>query len=554
MGGGDLNMKKSWHPLLLKNQERVWLEEKKALEEKKKLDQLRKEKEEERQLQELQRLQEEQTGKKRTEKLEWMYATPATGSSQNPNDLEDYLLGKKRVDKILTADEHAKVGASHKNFIAVQNANNARDIAAKIREDPLLAIKQQEQAALQSLMSNPLRLREMQERNGIKPKKSKEEKKKEKEERKRLKHERKHQHSPDRRRIDHRRSPSPARHNHFRRSPSPERRRSLSRERHSYHGRSRSPYDRRSRSPVSAPRRYRDSDYHSHYNESSRRRSPDYQQRQRSPTTTRPTWPRSDESDDVDRDLRISQSSVHKGKRQRSPSHSSDVREYASKRYRRTPSPPRHKLEDAQRSQPKNSDEDRAARLAAMTSNAAEVSAERQIRLTAMLEKEKAELAADEAARAKSKGMGGFLSQEQKKVFGGGINVQDILKLKSAAINTVSGVNMTTRRQMLKIKGMSEAKVEKIKEAAHKILGSSFATGVEVQDRRKRVLTISTGSKSVDGILGGGIMSQSISEVYGEYRTGKTQLAHTMSVVAQLPPELGGASGKELFAQIVFGL
>ncbi|PPQ67193.1 hypothetical protein CVT25_005794 [Psilocybe cyanescens] len=125
-----------------------------------------------------------------------------------------------------------------------------------------------------------------------------------------------------------------------------------------------------------------------------------------------------------------------------------------------------------------------------------------------------------------------------------GINVQDILKLKSAAINTVSGVNMTTRRQMLKIKGMSEAKVEKIKEAAHKILGSSFSTGVEVQEKRKRVNLISTGSKSVDSILGGGLMSQSISEVYGEFRTGKTQLAHTMSVVAQLPPELGGASGK----------
>jgi len=31
MGGGDLNMKKSWHPLLLKNQERVWLEEKKSV-------------------------------------------------------------------------------------------------------------------------------------------------------------------------------------------------------------------------------------------------------------------------------------------------------------------------------------------------------------------------------------------------------------------------------------------------------------------------------------------------------------------------------------------
>lgn len=38
-----------------------------------------------------------------------MYTTPATGSSANPNDLEDYLLGKKRVDKMLIGDEHEKV-------------------------------------------------------------------------------------------------------------------------------------------------------------------------------------------------------------------------------------------------------------------------------------------------------------------------------------------------------------------------------------------------------------------------------------------------------------
>ena len=39
-------------------------------------------------------------------------------------------------------------------------------------------------------------------------------------------------------------------------------------------------------------------------------------------------------------------------------------------------------------------------------------------------------------------------------------------------------------------------------------------------------------------------MEPDIDSVYGEFRTGKTQLAHTMSVVAQLPPDLGGASGK----------
>ncbi|QRV97253.1 meiotic recombination protein DMC1, related protein [Ceratobasidium sp. AG-Ba] len=125
-----------------------------------------------------------------------------------------------------------------------------------------------------------------------------------------------------------------------------------------------------------------------------------------------------------------------------------------------------------------------------------------------------------------------------------GINAQDIAKLKKEGICTVSGVRMTSRRNLLKIKGMSEAKVDKIKEASQKILGSSFQTGIQVSDKRKRVLHISSGSKSVDNMLGGGFMSQSISEVYGEFRTGKTQLAHTLSVVAQLPPEMGGASGK----------
>ena len=70
---------------------------------------MRKERDEERQLAELQRMQEEQTGKKRAEKLEWIYATPASGGAGTSGDMEDYLLGKKRVDKILTGDENAKV-------------------------------------------------------------------------------------------------------------------------------------------------------------------------------------------------------------------------------------------------------------------------------------------------------------------------------------------------------------------------------------------------------------------------------------------------------------
>lgn len=85
--------------------------------EKKKLDQLRKEIEEERQLAELQRLQEEATGKKRVEKLDWMYATPSTaegggalgGQRIGEKDMEEYLLGKKRVDEVLKQGDNVSL-------------------------------------------------------------------------------------------------------------------------------------------------------------------------------------------------------------------------------------------------------------------------------------------------------------------------------------------------------------------------------------------------------------------------------------------------------------
>ena len=69
-------------------------------------------------------------------------------------------------------------------------------------------------------------------------------------------------------------------------------------------------------------------------------------------------------------------------------------------------------------------------------------------------------------------------------------------------------------------------------------------TGAEMLEVRKSCFRISTGSKQWDSILSGGFQSRSINEVFGEYRCGKTQLAHTLCVAAQLPKERGGANGK----------
>jgi len=401
-----LNMKKSWHPLLLKNQERVWLEEKKALEEKKKYDQLRKEKEEERQLQKLQRLQEEQTGKKRTEKLEWMYTTPATGNSQNPNDLEDYLLGKKRVDKILVADDNAKLGATHTNFIAVQNANSVRDITAKVREDPLLAIKQQEQAAYQALLSNPLRLKKMQEELGIKPKKDKEKRKLEKEERKRLKQERKHRRDRSSSMNRYSRTPSPSLRGRNR-SLSPVHDTAPKSQRHRSYSRTPSPepsHSRKWRSERSkSPRR--DKDYHNNPYRSGLSQSNGHYDRREDDRTRRYGTP---------------PPHLDNGKRSRSPS-----------RGERSPPPKRSRYSPPQNDHSNRytqNESDRVARLAAMQSNATTMTGDRQKRLQALLEKEKAELEADQRAREKSKGVSNFLSQEQKRVFGGSGGLEDRIR------------------------------------------------------------------------------------------------------------------------------
>jgi len=161
--GGDLNLKKSWHPVLMKNQTRVWQEEKKALEERKKIEQVQKERAEERQIQELQQLQEAAGGKKRLNRVDWMYNGPSSGSAGTTEEMEGYLLGKRRIDGLIKTTENKKLekNAGEDSFMALQHANTLRDTAAKVRDDPMLAIKKQEQAAYEAMMNDPVRRRQL---------------------------------------------------------------------------------------------------------------------------------------------------------------------------------------------------------------------------------------------------------------------------------------------------------------------------------------------------------------------------------------------------------
>ncbi|XP_063939112.1 meiotic recombination protein DMC1 homolog isoform X4 [Daucus carota subsp. sativus] len=112
-----------------------------------------------------------------------------------------------------------------------------------------------------------------------------------------------------------------------------------------------------------------------------------------------------------------------------------------------------------------------------------------------------------------------------------GINSGDVKKLQDAGIYTCNGLMMHTKKNLTGIKGLSEAKVDKICEAAEKIV-------------RKSVVRITTGSQALDELLGGGIETSSITEAFGEFRSGKTQLAHTLCVSTQLPTHMKGGNGK----------
>ncbi|OAK98575.1 hypothetical protein IQ06DRAFT_294949 [Phaeosphaeriaceae sp. SRC1lsM3a] len=143
--GGDLNLKKSWHPHLRKNQERVWKEEKSALEERKQIEKLRKEREEEREIEELQKLQEASGGKVVTRRVDWMYAGPSGDGAAVTEEREGYLLGKRRIDNLLKNDTKGleKGAAVGVDAVASTNANTARDTSKKVLQDPLLMIQKQ---------------------------------------------------------------------------------------------------------------------------------------------------------------------------------------------------------------------------------------------------------------------------------------------------------------------------------------------------------------------------------------------------------------------------
>ena len=340
---------------------------------------IQKERAEERNLEEIQRIHEANGGKVTTTRgLAWMYSGPSDGGIGGgggmgvSEEMEGYLLGKRRigVDSVFKKKgEEAEQVAKADSEQAFGKAGSARDFANKVRDDPLLQIRKKEQSSYEALMNDPAarkRLRKAAE-EGDENSTEKRDRRRRHRDDDRDGHRRRHRHSDDekdRKRRKHRSPDDPEERSRNQRSHRRHRQRSYS------PARSPSPYRRRD---SYRSRHHRDRHYQSPSDSSSRSRSP----------------PRRRYEDEASRFTRRSPS-PHR--RRHSPG--------------RTRSKPEPYVSDADR------EAERAAKLAAMQSDAHAMDAQRKERLETLKAQDEADRERDDKVRSDS---GRFVSGVRKQ-------------------------------------------------------------------------------------------------------------------------------------------
>lgn len=128
-----------------------------------------------------------------------------------------------------------------------------------------------------------------------------------------------------------------------------------------------------------------------------------------------------------------------------------------------------------------------------------------------------------------------------------GVGEATLSKLKSAGITSVRALAIYPISKLMEDSGIGEKTATKLVKAAQDIEKMGFKSAESIWEKRKDLKRISTGSQGLDDILAGGIETGALTELYGEFRTGKTQLCHQLCVNVQLPEEEGGLEGNALF-------
>ena len=128
-----------------------------------------------------------------------------------------------------------------------------------------------------------------------------------------------------------------------------------------------------------------------------------------------------------------------------------------------------------------------------------------------------------------------------------GIGPQGAEKLIAAGYKTLEGIAVASAAELVEAAGIGEVTAEKAIKAARDALEMGFETADVLAKRRETIGKLTTGSKEIDALIGGGIESQSITEIYGKFASGKTQWCFQTAVTVQLPKEQGGLEGNCLY-------
>src|SRR3989344_3648534 len=138
--------------------------------------------------------------------------------------------------------------------------------------------------------------------------------------------------------------------------------------------------------------------------------------------------------------------------------------------------------------------------------------------------------------------------QENKLTDIPGIGPGIAAKLEAAGVYDLMGLAVISPFALSEMAGVGEAVARKAIQAARGMLNLGFLDGLEFAKKRENILFITTGSKNLNGLLGGrGVETGAMTEAYGAFGSGKTQLGLTLAVNAQLPKEQGGANGKSVY-------
>lgn len=114
-----------------------------------------------------------------------------------------------------------------------------------------------------------------------------------------------------------------------------------------------------------------------------------------------------------------------------------------------------------------------------------------------------------------------------------GVGPATIEKLESVGYNDLMSVAVATPGEIIDATGLTQAATKKIIAVARSTLDMGFESGEDVLKKREQVIKISTGSKNFDTLVGGGFESGALTECFGEFGSGKTQIGHVLAVNCQ---------------------